>query len=68
MMLDRYNNGTLAWADDQRFLDVMIGQDQIKTMDLRYTDFKFREDSYIWTGKGDRKFKTKFNEMLNKYQ
>lgn len=61
-------NGRLAWADDQKLLDTMIANNQITTMDLRYTDFKFRDTSYIWTGKGDRKFKVKFNEMLARYQ
>jgi hypothetical protein len=62
------DTGTLAWADDQKLLDVMLTNKEITPMDLRYTDFKFRDDSYIWTGKGDRKFKVKFNEMLARYQ
>lgn len=68
MMSNILNNSRLAWADDQKLLDKMIIANQIQTMDLRYTDFKFRDDSYIWTGKGDRKFKVKFNEMLSKYK
>ena len=28
---------------------------EIHEMDLRYTDYKFKDNSYIWTGKGDRK-------------
>lgn len=62
------NTGTLAWADDQKLLDIMLNNNEISAMDLRYTDFKFKDTSYIWTGKGDRKFKVKFNEMLAKYQ
>jgi hypothetical protein len=62
------NTSRLAWADDQKLLDKMLDLGQIQPMDLRYTDFKFRDTSYIWTGKGDRKFKVKFNEMLSKYQ
>lgn len=58
----------LTWADDQKLLDVMLSNNEITAMDLRYTDFKFRDESYIWTGKGDRKFKVKFNEMLNRYR
>lgn len=68
MMLDILKNTRLAWADDQKLLDIMINNNQIQKMDLQYTDFKFRDDSYIWTGKGDRKFKVKFNEMLARYQ
>lgn len=67
-MQDIRVNGRLAWADDQKLLDVMLDNNEIAPMDLRYTDFKFRDNSYIWTGKGDRKFKVKFNEMLAKYQ
>ena len=62
------HTGRLAWADDQKLLDSMIDREEIQTMDLRYTDFKFKDTSYIWTGKGDRKFKVKFNEMLNRYR
>lgn len=62
------HTGRLAWADDQRLLDEMIDQGQIQAMDLRYTDFKFRDTSYIWTGKGDRKFKVKFNDMLDRFR
>jgi hypothetical protein len=68
MMLDILKNSRLAWADDQKLLDIMISNNQIQKMDLQYTDFKFRDDSYIWTGKGDRKFKVKFNEMLAVYK
>lgn len=62
------NTGRLAWADDQKLLDIMLDNNEIAAMDLRYTDFKFRDESYIWTGKGDRKFKVKFNQMLAQYQ
>jgi hypothetical protein len=68
MLLNIRDNGRFAWADDQKMLDIMLDQNQIRSMDLRYTDFKFRDDSYIWTGKGDRKFKVKFNEMLKSFQ
>jgi hypothetical protein len=63
-----HDTGRLAWADDQKLLDTMLGNSEIAPMDLRYTDFKFRDTSYIWTGKGDRKFKVKFNEMLSAYK
>lgn len=62
------NTGRLAWADDQKLLDTMLDNNEISAMDLRYSDFKFRDESYIWTGKGDRKFKVKFNDMLSRYQ
>lgn len=62
------HTGRLAWADDQRLLDDLIAENLIRPIDLRYTDFKFRDTSYIWTGKGDRKFKVKFNEMLARFR
>jgi hypothetical protein len=62
------NTGRLAWADDQKLLDTMLDNNEISAMDLRYSDFKFRDESYIWTGKGDRKFKVKFDDMLSRYQ
>lgn len=68
MMLNILHNSRLAWADDQKLLDVMLTNNEITPIDLRYTDFKFKDTSYIWTGKGDRKFKVKFNEMLARYQ
>jgi hypothetical protein len=68
MLLNIRDTSRFAWADDQKMLDIMLDRDQIRPMDLRYTDFKFRDDSYIWTGKGDRKFKVRFNEMLKSFQ
>lgn len=69
---DRYNTviGTpeWIWAYDQRVLDKMIDAGEIGTMDLRYTDFKFTDLSYIWTGKGDRVYKKTFVEKMNKYR
>ena len=72
LLLNIKNNGTLTWADDQRMLDVMIQENSINKFDLRYTDYKFRDTSYIWTGKGERKNGAKkgwrFTEASKKYQ
>jgi hypothetical protein len=72
LLLDIKNNGRFQWADDQRMLDVMIDANEIDLMDLRYTDYKFRDNSYIWTGKGERKNGEKkghkFIEASKKYQ
>jgi len=68
MMLNIRDTSRFAWYDDQKMLDIMLDRDQIRSMDLRYTDFKFSNNSYIWTGKGERKFKVQFNEMLKKFQ
>lgn len=67
-MTEILRTSTLTWADDQRLLDNMIAENLIRTIDLQYTDFKLSDSSYIWTGKGDRKFKVKFNEMLNRFR
>lgn len=55
------------WTFDQRVLDRMIDADEIGTMDLRYTDFKFTDSSYIWTGKGDRVYKSRFLEQQRRF-
>lgn len=57
-----------VWAYDQRVLDVMIANNEIGKMDLRYTDFKFTDSSYIWTGKGDRVYKRSFVDKMNRYR
>lgn len=57
-----------VWAYDQRVLDTMIANNEIGTMDLRYTDFKFSDTSYIWTGKGERVYKRTFVEAMKRYQ
>ncbi len=49
-----YDNDRLSWALDQRILDIMLAENKIKPMDMRYTDFRFASGAYIWTGKGDR--------------
>lgn len=55
-----YENDRLTWALDQNICDELLERKQIQAMDLRYTDFKFREDSFIWTGKGERVYKQSF--------
>jgi hypothetical protein len=56
------------WTFDQRLVDVMLQLNEVAAMDLRYTDFKFSNDSYIWTGKGDRVYKHIFLEASEKYK
>lgn len=55
-----YENSRLTWALDQNICDELLEGQQIQAMDLRYTDFKFKEDSFIWTGKGERVYKQSF--------
>lgn len=72
LLLNIKTTSTLTWADDQRMLDVMIQENSINKFDLRYTDYKFKDTSYIWTGKGDRKNGAKkgrlFVEASQQYQ
>lgn len=56
------------WTFDQRLVDKMLELNEVSAMDLRYTDFKFKDTSYIWTGKGDRVYKERFKEASEKYQ
>lgn len=55
-----YENSRLTWALDQELCDELLAQGKIQAMDLRYTDFKFGESSFIWTGKGERVYKNTF--------
>lgn len=55
------------WYLDQEILDDMLKENVIQGMDLRYSDFKMRDDNYIWTGKGPRKFKERFTERKLRY-
>lgn len=57
----------LTWYLDQTVLDEMIDAGEINTFDTRYSDYKMNDTSYIWTGKGNRKYKQKFVEQSNLY-
>jgi hypothetical protein len=71
IICDRYSSvyGTPDWifAYDQRVMDQMLAAGEISAMDLRYTDFKFGNSSYIWTGKGNRVYKNQFKQQQAKY-
>lgn len=66
-LLDVYTDSRLSWALDQRLCDELLDQNQLQPMDLRYTDFKMKDTSYIWTGKGDRVEKISFQNALKPY-
>jgi hypothetical protein len=70
LLMDAYKNNKLVFAADQAILNGMIGRNEIKKMDLRYTDYKFGKNgvSYIWTGKGDRVKEPKFVKMIDQYR
>lgn len=67
MLLDVYKTSRLSWALDQRLCDQLLDSGKIQEMDLRYTDFKMKDTSYIWTGKGDRVDKSSFRNALKPY-
>jgi hypothetical protein len=56
------------WNLDQEVFDTMILDKQITPMDLRYSDFYTNPKSYIWTGKGNRKFKDQFAKLAEEYK
>ena len=62
------NSLPFRWNLDQEMLDVMIVNSEIQAMDLRYSDFYTQPDSYIWTGKGNRKFKDQFAKLAEEYK
>jgi hypothetical protein len=67
-LYDVYINSRLSWALDQRLCDQLLDENKLQPMDLRYTDFKMKDTSYIWTGKGDRVDKSSFQNALRPYK
>lgn len=59
---------SLRWFLDQEILDTMLKHKEINMMDLRYSDFTSQLTSYVWTGKGSRKFKKKFAALAEEYR
>lgn len=62
------NTPDFKWCLDQKMLDEMLLEKTINEMDLRYSDYKMNEGSYVWTGKGNRKYKKIFSELVDKYR
>ena len=57
----------LEWYLDQIVMDELLEQNIFSEMDRRYSDFKMKEESFIWTGKGDRKNSDTFKEKQMQY-
>ncbi len=57
----------VRWYLDQEILDEMLKEQILQPMSLKYSDFKMRDDNFIWTGKGPRKFKERFTERKLRY-
>lgn len=66
-LYNAYANSKLVWALDQQLCDQLLDTNDLQPMDLRYTDYKMRDNSYIWTGKGDRVEKASFKNAQKKY-
>lgn len=62
-----YTNSRLTWALDQHLCDELLDENKLQPMDLRYTDYKMKDTSYIWTGKGDRVEKSSFKNAQARY-
>lgn len=57
----------LEWYQDQIIMDQLLDTGTLQAMDQRYSDFKMTNNSYIWTGKGERKFKQQFRQLSQLY-
>jgi hypothetical protein len=56
----------VRWGIDQQCIYATLRQSNIAASNLPtvFTDFDFAEESYIWTGKGDRKCSDRFRRSL----
>jgi hypothetical protein len=63
-----YASSRLTWALDQRLCDELLDENKLQAQDLRYTDYKMKDTSYIWTGKGDRVEKSSFQNAIQLYR
>lgn len=52
------------WCLDQIVMDEMLEQGSLRAFDTKYSDYKMTEHSVMWTGKGPRKNKTKYQEKI----
>ena len=62
-----YTTSRLTWALDQHLCDELLDTNELQPMDLRYTDYKMKPTSFIWTGKGDRVEKHSFKQAQAQY-
>ena len=68
LLLTHFDNDDIVWELDQITLRKAVGQfNQYGLLPESYIDWRFREDSYIWTAKGSRKDRKIFREELQKY-
>ena len=68
LLLNSFVADDIHWAWDQKALWEAIKQfNQYGLLPESYIDWRFREDSYIWTAKGNRKGRKIFRKELQKY-
>jgi lipopolysaccharide biosynthesis glycosyltransferase len=72
-LLTEANTKGFIWYLDQDTFDKLIEENIIDTFEMKYSDFRCREENKIWTGKGNRKFKKKnkkrrFADVVEEYK
>lgn len=59
-LLEEFTSATATWFIDQiilaRHMKAATGGVVVRNIKSKYVDWTFRDDSIVWTGKGDRKF------------
>ncbi len=69
--MEKLESKTPEWFDDQRFLwDAFseVGESlKFEQLPKEYIDWKFQTNTYIWVGKGKRKFENKLYTMEEAY-
>lgn len=54
------------WCLDQILMDELLDENVLASMDTRYSDYKMGDKSFIWTGKGPRKNKQNYQDMIKR--
>jgi hypothetical protein len=62
------DNQPWRWDLDEELLDQMVAQGLMKTMTMRYGDYRMRQENPVWSGKGDRKEWPCFKQLQDTYQ
>lgn len=55
------------WYLDQQLMDELLDEGRLQERDTKYSDYKMRDTSVVWTGKGERKNKKVFQDQQRKY-
>lgn len=61
--------GVEKWFSDQEALYKTSQECVVSDLDKRYIDWEFKKDSFIWTGKGKRKYQNKtYRKAVKKWE